>query len=115
MKYAKYVYGNRLADSHLDFLSRVARSDYKPDLSKTVKELSQYQNTRWFTFLIKLIFNYNKIQFFKRIIKYFSSNITHLIFLNCFIIIIPKLSILPPSPNRLDYSVAVRIKAVDRA
>ncbi|XP_025196338.1 zinc finger BED domain-containing protein 5-like [Melanaphis sacchari] len=45
MKYAKNVYRNRLTDSHLDDLLRVACSNYKPDLSKIVKELSQYQNS----------------------------------------------------------------------
>ncbi|XP_025421055.1 uncharacterized protein LOC112691116 [Sipha flava] len=45
MKYAKNVYRNRLTDSHLDDLLRVACSKYKPDLSKIVKELSQYQNS----------------------------------------------------------------------
>ncbi|XP_025411815.1 uncharacterized protein LOC112684477 [Sipha flava] len=45
MKYAKNVYRNRLTDSHLDDLLRIACSKYKPDLSKIVKELSQYQNS----------------------------------------------------------------------
>jgi hypothetical protein len=34
MKYAKNVYKNRLTDSHLDDLLRVACSNYKPDILK---------------------------------------------------------------------------------
>jgi len=45
MKYAKNVYRNRLTDSHLDDLLRVACSNYKPGISKIVKKLSQYQNS----------------------------------------------------------------------
>jgi len=45
MKYAKNVYRNRLTDSHLDDLLRVACSNYKPDMSKIVKKLSQFQNS----------------------------------------------------------------------
>lgn len=43
MKYAKNVYRNRLTDSHLDDVLRVACSNCKPDLSKIVNSLSQYQ------------------------------------------------------------------------
>lgn len=43
MKYAKNVYRNRLTDSHLDDVLRVACSNFKPDLSKIVENLSQYQ------------------------------------------------------------------------
>jgi hypothetical protein len=45
MKYAKNVYRNRLNDSHLDDLLKVACSNYKPDITKIVKKLSQYQNS----------------------------------------------------------------------
>lgn len=43
MKYAKNIYRSRLTDSHLDDVLRVACSNYKPDLSKIVENLSQYQ------------------------------------------------------------------------
>jgi len=46
MKYAKNVYRNWLTDSHLDDLLRVACSNYKPDISKIVKKLSQFQNSK---------------------------------------------------------------------
>lgn len=45
MKYAKNVYRNRLTDSHLDDVLRVACSNYKPDLSVIVNKLSQYQKS----------------------------------------------------------------------
>jgi len=45
MKYAKNVYRNWLTDSHFDDLLRVACSNYKPDISKIVKKLSQFQNS----------------------------------------------------------------------
>lgn len=45
MKYAKNVYRNRLTDSHLDDILRVACSNYKPDLSHIVQSLSQYQKS----------------------------------------------------------------------
>lgn len=43
MKFAKNIYRNRLTDSHLDDVLRVACSNYKPDLSKIVISLSQHQ------------------------------------------------------------------------
>jgi hypothetical protein len=43
MKYAKNMYRNRLTDSHLDDLLRVACNNYKPDISTIVKNQSQYQ------------------------------------------------------------------------
>ncbi|XP_023212740.1 general transcription factor II-I repeat domain-containing protein 2-like [Centruroides sculpturatus] len=45
MKYAKNIYRNRLTDSHLDAVLRVACSSYKPDLNEIVKKCSQYQQS----------------------------------------------------------------------
>ncbi|XP_071053567.1 EPM2A-interacting protein 1-like [Onthophagus taurus] len=45
MKYAKNIYRNRLTDSHLDDVLRIACTNYKPDLSQVVKKLSQYQKS----------------------------------------------------------------------
>lgn len=45
MKYAKNVYRNRLTDSHLDDVLRVSISNYKPDLSNIVENLSRCQKS----------------------------------------------------------------------